>query len=53
MIKTTDAITDVIHKDHPFRQVANRPEKPQKRRYERRKVKQCISSSDWASETQS
>jgi hypothetical protein len=33
---------------HPFRQVDDRPGKPKKHRYERRKVKEYIRASDWA-----
>ena len=43
MLKTFDAIAEVIRNPkHPFRQVADRPDKPHKNRYERRKVKQYI-----------
>jgi hypothetical protein len=48
MIKALDQIDEVIHNPkHPFRQVADRPEKPQKNRYERRKVKEIIRAGEW------
>jgi hypothetical protein len=51
MIKSLETITDVIRNPkHPFPQVADRPDKPQKNRYERRKVKQYIQLGDWAAE---
>jgi hypothetical protein len=51
MMKTLDHIDDVIsNPKHPFRQVADRPDKPQKHRYERRKVKEIIRAGEWASE---
>jgi hypothetical protein len=43
MTKTTDQIDEAVtNSKHPFRQVADRPEKPQKHRYERRKVKEFL-----------
>ena len=50
MSKPTDVVTEVIRTNHPFRQVDNRPEKPQKSRYERRKVRELLRTSDWATE---
>lgn len=50
MLKSLDAISDVIRTSHPFRQVVNRPEKAQKHRYERRKVKQYIQLGEWRPE---
>ncbi len=51
MIKTLDVIADAIRNTkHPFRQVDDRPDKPKKHRYERRKVKEYIRLGDWASE---
>lgn len=53
MTKSLDMIVDVIRNTkHPFRQLADRPDKPHKNRYERRKVKQIIQLSDWAGEAQ-
>lgn len=52
MTKTLDVITDAIRNTkHPFRQVDNRPDKPKKHRYERRKVKEYIRLGDWVAET--
>jgi hypothetical protein len=52
MIKTLDQIDEVIRNPkHPFRQVADRPEKPQKHRYERRKIKEYIRVAEWSSES--
>lgn len=51
MMKAMDVISDVIRTaKNPFRQLANRPDKPQKHRYERRKVKQYIHVGDWTGE---
>ena len=51
MIKTLDVITDAIRNTkHPFRQVDDRPDKPKKHRYERRKIKEYIRLGDWATE---
>jgi hypothetical protein len=53
MTKTLDVITEVIRNPkHPFRQVANRPDKPHKNRYERRKIKQYIQLGDWTNEVE-
>lgn len=51
MTKIMEQIDEVIRNPkHPFRQVADRPEKPQKHRYERRKVREFMKSGDWLSE---
>jgi hypothetical protein len=51
MAKTLDLISDVIRNPkHPFRQVDDRPDKPQKHRYERRKIKEYIKLADWMEE---
>jgi hypothetical protein len=43
MTKSIDAIDDVIRNTkHPFRQVVDRPDKPTKHRYERRKIKEYL-----------
>jgi hypothetical protein len=48
MTKTLDVISEAIRNPkHPFPQVVDRPEKQQKHRYERRKVKQYIQLGDW------
>ncbi len=52
MIKTLEVTTEAIRNPKPpFHQVADRPDKPQKHRYERRKVKQYIQLGDWTGET--
>jgi hypothetical protein len=49
MTKTPDAIREaVLSPKHPFPTVGDRPQKPQKHRYERRKVRQYIQVVDWA-----
>ncbi len=52
MTKSLETITEAIHNPkHPFPQVADRPDKQHKNRYERRKVKQYIQlGGDWAPE---
>ena len=51
MIKTLEAITEVILNPKPsFRQAEDRPQKAQKHRYERRKIKEIIRLSDWIQE---
>jgi hypothetical protein len=48
MTKSLDVISDVIRTSkNPFRAIADRADKPQKHRYERRKVKQYIQAGDW------
>jgi hypothetical protein len=52
MTKSLETITEAIHNPkHPFPQVADRPDKQHKNRYERRKVKQYIQlGRDWTPE---
>jgi hypothetical protein len=50
MIRTLDFISDTIRSTHPFRRVAERPQKELKHRYERRKVREFIKLGDWMSE---
>jgi hypothetical protein len=51
MTKSLETISEAIQNPkHPFPQVADRPDKPHKNRYERRKVKQYIQLGDWAPE---
>ena len=51
MTKTLDLITEAIRNTkHPFRPVENRPQKPQKHRYERRKVREYLRLGDWVGE---
>jgi len=52
MTKSIDLISDAIRNSkHPFRHVDDRPEKPKKHRYERRKVKEFIRMGDWSEQT--
>jgi hypothetical protein len=52
MSKSLDVISEMIRNTkHPFHQVADRPDKPQKNRYERRKVKQYIQQGDWVADS--
>lgn len=49
MAKSLDSMFEMIRSSkHPFKQVADRPDKPQKNRYERRKVKHLLHLGDWA-----
>src|ERR1044071_9630282 len=53
MTKTIEVITDLVRNTkHRFRQVDDRPDKPKKHRYERRKIKEYIKLGDWAGEPQ-
>ena len=52
MTKSLDTISEAIRNSkHPFPQVADRPDKPHKNRYERRKVKQYIQLGDWVTDS--
>lgn len=54
MSKSLDIISEVVRNPkHPFRQVADRPDKPHKNRYERRKIKQILHQGDWQIEEES
>lgn len=54
MQKSLEAITEAIRNPkHPFPQVGDRPDKPHKSRYERRKVKQYLQIGDWTAEAKS
>ena len=51
MTKTLEFISDIIRNPkHPFHQVDDRPDKPQKHRYERRKIKEYIKLADGMAE---
>ncbi len=53
MAKNLDHMSEIIRNTkHPFRAVDNRPAKPGKHRYERRKVREIIRLGDWAGEEQ-
>jgi hypothetical protein len=48
MSKPLDVINEAIRNTkHPFRPTNDRPGKPKKNRYERRKVKEFIRLGDW------
>ncbi len=52
MTKSIETITEVIRSSkHPFRQVADRPDKPKKNRYERRKIREYLRLNDWSEQT--
>jgi hypothetical protein len=52
MTKTLDVISDTVRNPkHPFRQVDDRPDKPKKNRYERRKIREYLRLGDWTSES--
>ena len=51
MTKTTDLIAETIRNPkHPFHQLADRPDKAHKNRYERRKIREFIRLADWGPE---
>jgi hypothetical protein len=53
-MKSLDLIAETIRSPkHPFHQVDNRPTKPTKNRYERRKVKEFIRLGDWLNDGKS
>jgi hypothetical protein len=48
MTKSLDVISEAIRNPkHPFRKVDNQPRKPQKHRYERRKIREYLHLGDW------
>ena len=51
MTKTPEVMTEVIRNPkHTFRKAEDRPNKPQRHRYERRKVREFMRLSSWTSE---
>jgi hypothetical protein len=49
MPKSLEVIAEtILNPKHPFRQADNRPGKPKKNRYERRKIREYIRYSDWS-----
>ena len=53
MAKSLDTMFDMIRSTkHPFRQVADRPDKQHKNRYERRKVRHLLHIGDWVEQPQ-
>lgn len=54
MTKTLEVISEVVRNPkHPFPQLADRPDKPHKNRYERRKIKQFLHLGEWGAEQKS
>jgi len=48
MTKSLEVISEAVNNPkHPFRKVDNQPKKPQKHRYERRKIKEYLHLGDW------
>jgi len=48
MTKTIEVISEAVRNPkHPFRKVDNRPKKPMKHRYERRKIREYIHLAHW------
>lgn len=51
MTKTIEAITEIVRNPkHPFRKADDLPAKPQKHRYERRKVRSFLRLGEWGPE---
>lgn len=51
MTKTIENITEAVRDPkHSFRKVDHQPKKPQKHRYERRKIKEFLTLADWRTE---
>ena len=51
MTKTSNLITEAVRDEkHAFRAVENRPKKPQKHRYERRKVREFLKLGGWVAD---
>ena len=51
MIKNTDLVTETLRDSkHPFRATADRPGTAQKHRYERRKARGILKTTDWTDE---
>jgi len=51
MTKSATLISEVLHTSHPpLRQLIYRPHKPQKHRYERRKIREFLRLADWMEE---
>ena len=50
MTKSLEVISEAVQNPKPpFRKIDNRPKKPQKHRYERRKIKEYLHLGDWLS----
>ena len=52
MIKTLAMLTDALRNPRTtIRKISDRPQKAEKHRYERRKVKECLKLGDWGEES--
>ena len=48
MMKTLEVMSETIRNPkHPFRKTEHLPKKPQKNRYERRKIREFLHLGDW------
>jgi hypothetical protein len=48
MTKSLEIISEAVsNPKHPFRKVDNQPKKPQKHRYERRKIREYLHLGEW------
>jgi hypothetical protein len=48
MTKSLEVISEAVsNPKHPFRKVDNQPKKPQKHRYERRKIREYLHLGEW------
>jgi len=51
MFKATEVISEAVRNPKfSFRKTINQPKKPQKHRYERRKIKEYLHLADWLEE---
>jgi hypothetical protein len=51
MMKTLEVISEAVRNTkHPFRKTEHHPKKALKNRYERRKIKEFLQTTDWLSE---
>lgn len=51
MMKTFEAMSEAVRNPRPwFRKAENQPKKPQRHRYERRKIKAYLQLADWQTE---
>ncbi len=51
MMKTFEAMSEAVRNPRPlFRKAENQPKKPQRHRYERRKIKAYLQLADWQME---
>jgi len=51
MTKSIESMTEIVRNaKHPFRKADDMPAKPQKHRYERRKIRSFLRLGDWIEE---